>query len=197
MPKHKGNYVGTLSLLTTALGIAIATSLFLPGQRAIAQGIDTQNMDTQNGNTQDENTQGENVNVVRPLDYLGLCDMGQRDLSGRWIDDGTGEMVPLMDACEVARQVHEAPELAPEETQFWSAFSAAANEAALSFAASFEPDAVANYGKAVCSSLIGGESMSNIRTIQQQGNLPAAFDAAVNVAAIHAYCPSYAAEIGR
>ncbi|MGK7887867.1 MAG: hypothetical protein AB4042_00935, partial [Leptolyngbyaceae cyanobacterium] len=125
--------------LLSVLGMAIATALAFPAAPGMAQETPT--------------------SVVRPLDAPpGLCDLGQRDTSGRWINDGTGEMVPLARACEVATQVYEDPESLPEETRFWAAFVAAASEEAMTFATASDPDAVVAYGKAVCASLLGGGS---------------------------------------
>ncbi|MEB3231714.1 MAG: DUF732 domain-containing protein [Leptolyngbyaceae bacterium] len=149
----------------------------------------------------DPNPEGNLGGGRSPSHLPGLCNMGQRDRSGRWINDGTGAMVPLTRVCEdfqgVDEAVPEAPDWSATDERFWAAFTAAANEETLSFAAALEPAAVGGYGQAVCASLREGESMNNIRRLQAEGGLPAGFDAAVNVAAIHIYCPDYAAEIGR
>ena len=133
-----------------------------------------------------------------PINYPpGLCYQGQRDISGSWVNDGTGELVPLTALCEVAIQHQETINIPPIETSFWQAFITAASPEALEFANASEVEDVIAYGQTICPSLHELGTMHELRMTQAEGGLPASFDAAVNVAAIHTYCPEKARSIGR
>ncbi|MEM9218396.1 MAG: hypothetical protein AAGD25_29155 [Cyanobacteria bacterium P01_F01_bin.150] len=128
----------------------------------------------------------------------GLCYLGQRDMSGSWVNDGTGKLVRLEDLCQVAIQHHETMmDIHPVETAFWQAFTVAASPDALGFANDAGVEEVITYGQTICPSLYELGTMDELRVVQAQGGLPASFDAAVNVAAIHTYCPDKARSIGR
>lgn len=86
--------------------------------------------------------------------------------------------------------------LYPDQT-FWQTFLTAASPEAIVFAQSVEQEAVLEYGQTICPSLDEGKTMDEVRATQIENGLPADFDAAVNVAAIHAYCPQHETQIGR
>jgi hypothetical protein len=87
--------------------------------------------------------------------------------------------------------------IAVENGDFWQAFLAVATPEAVEFARSAGRDDVVAYGATICPTLRDGGTMKDVRTLQLRGGLPAAFDAAVNVAAINTYCPEYQSQIGR
>lgn len=135
---------------------------------------------------------------VSPVNYPpGLCYQGQRDISGSWVNDGTGQLVPLPSLCEVAIQHRENTRIPPEDTEFWHAFLTAASPEALEFANTAGVESVTTYGQTICPSLTELGTMNELRMLQVQGGLPASFDAAINVAAIHTYCPGKTRSIGR
>lgn len=144
------------------------------------------------------NPSGNDQLQPSPINYPpGLCYQGQRDLSGSWVNDGTGNLVPLTTLCNVALQHHEPIIIPPVETEFWQAFVTAASPDALEFANEAEVDDVVAYGQTICPSLNELGTMHELRMAQAEGGLPASFDAAVNVAAIHTYCPEKTRSIGR
>ncbi|NET50579.1 MAG: hypothetical protein F6K09_18175 [Merismopedia sp. SIO2A8] len=173
---------GMIVTLTPGDGVALARTVIEISPIYLAQGISE-----------------------RISDPPGLCYMSERDLSGRWITQGEDGVVPLVTVCQAAFTIQESQTqengdviiLSPEETTFWQAFTAAASPDAWEFAASLDADAVMVYGETICLSLEQGEPIAEIRAIQSEGNLPPSFDAAVNVAAIHAYCPQFTSVIGR
>ena len=84
----------------------------------------------------------------------------------------------------------------PDE-QFFRIFLEAASPEAIAFSHSVEQAAIIEYGESICPLLQDGLTMDDIRSTQMQAGLPADFDAAVNVSAIHTYCPDYESQIGR
>ncbi|MBD2462898.1 DUF732 domain-containing protein [Oscillatoria sp. FACHB-1407] len=128
--------------------------------------------------------------VVTP----GIC--GQiHGLSGRSVILPSGEFVRLVDYCTTVGTSITAVSFEGEE--FWQAFLIAASPEALRYAESVGRDEVVSYGATICPVLNSGTSMQELREVQAEGDLPVAFDAAVNVAAVNTYCPQYQSQLGR
>lgn len=143
-------------------------------------------------------TKNQQTSPASTINYPpGLCYQGQQDISGSWVNDGTGTLVPLSTLCELAIQYQETIDMPPVETAFWQAFVTAASPEALDFASTASVEDVIAYGQTICPSLRDLGTMDELRVVQAQGGLPASFDAAINVAAIHTYCPEKARSIGR
>ncbi|MEB3359197.1 MAG: DUF732 domain-containing protein [Synechococcales bacterium] len=143
---------------------------------------------------------------VAPVDPTGLCLLG--DLSGRWVEGASGRMMPLREICERSPdEVPTSPDPSPPDPQagaesstqavFWRAFLMAAGEEAIAFSEALPVADIVAYGTTICPMLDGGYTLQEVRTVQATSDLPAGFDAAVNVAAIHTFCPKYATQIGR
>lgn len=125
----------------------------------------------------------------------GVC--GQvYGLTGRSVILPNGQFERLEDYCALTEATI-VTIAAVSGGDFWGAFLAVASPEAVDFARSAGRDDVVAYGETICPSLRGGGTMKDIRASQVRGGLPAAFDAAVNVAAINTYCPEYHAQIGR
>ena len=139
-------------------------------------------------------------NPTHSVGYVsGLCHLDESSISGRWVNNGTGTLVPLATVCDAQSpgQTSLEANVSMEEATFWRAFVTAASPEALRIATEMEAGAIAAYGQTICTVLQRGTSMDDVRLTQMDGDFPAAFDAAVNVAAIHTYCPEQATEIGR
>lgn len=175
---HRISLVMVMSSAMTIFSLGIGGSWQnYPGGAAIAQPLPTD---------------------ASPVNYPpGLCYQGQNDISGSWVNDGTGQLVPLQTLCEVAIQHQEDTRIPPEETDFWQAFRTAASSEAMAFADNAGVENVTTYGRTICPSLVEVGTMGELRSLQARGGLPASFDAAVNVAAIHTYCPEKTSSIGR
>lgn len=133
--------------------------------------------------------------VVEPSTVTpGIC--GQiYGLSGRSVILPSGEFLRLVDYCTVVGTSITAVSYEGEE--FWQAFLAAANPEAQRYAEAAGRDEVVAYGATICPVLNSGTSLSELRQIQAEGDLPVAFDSAVNVAAINTYCPQHRLQVGR
>ncbi len=161
--------------------------------------------------------EGESEESINFRDRPGLCAL-RNETSGRWVHDGNGQMVPLREICgdsdawdayvssfdEELAAIADNPiaePLTPEQVtpnqEFWLRFRTAASNEALEFARSLELSAVIDYGQTICPLLNDGVTMDEVRDTQVEADLPADFDAAVNVAAIHTYCPQHVTQIGR
>lgn len=127
-------------------------------------------------------------------DPLGICAIG--NISGRSIVDANGRLLNLTEFCS-RQQVPVVVTLEPQDEAFWQTFLSVASPDAVQFSRSIDRQQVIAYAAAVCPILRQGGSLQQVRQVQIQSRLPAAFDAAVNVAAIHTYCPEYQAQIGR
>ncbi|MGF1498219.1 MAG: DUF732 domain-containing protein [Elainellaceae cyanobacterium] len=138
-------------------------------------------------------------------DPTGLCLLG--DLSGRWVEGASGRMMPLHEVCgrlpngegdaAAASEDPAADAADPAKSMFWRAFLNAAGEEAIAFAEAIPVEDIVAYGTTICPMLEDGHTLQEVRTVQATSDLPASFDAAVNVAAIHTFCPQYATQIGR
>ena len=183
-------------VLSSTSAIAQPLAIAQPSATNQVSGHKQASVSTQDsGNKQDSaNPQHQSSSINYPP---GLCYRGERDISGTWVNDGTGQLVPLTTLCEVAIQHQEIMTTASAEIPFWQAFVTAASPEALEFANEAGVDDVVAYGQTICPSLHELGSMDELRIFQAQGGLPASFDAAVNVAAIHTYCPEKTRSIGR
>ncbi|NEQ26263.1 MAG: hypothetical protein F6K28_45940 [Microcoleus sp. SIO2G3] len=134
--------------------------------------------------------------VLTPDPY-GICSVGE--LGGRSIVNSAGQLVRLNEYCQQQVQITEQqiPPPDPNENAFWQAFRAVASPAALEFSESIDRQQLIAYSTTICPFLASGGTMQQVRAVQVQSRLPAAFDAAVNVAAIHTYCPQFTNQIGR
>lgn len=133
--------------------------------------------------------------AVSPDPY-GICSVGE--LGGRSIVQA-GQLVTLNEYCQQPVQIAEqqAPPPDPTQNAFWQAFLTVASPAAIEYSESLDRQQLLAYSTTICPFLSSGGSLQQIRSVQVQSGLPAAFDAAVNVAAIHTYCPQYVNQIGR
>ncbi|MDX2213029.1 MAG: DUF732 domain-containing protein [Oculatellaceae cyanobacterium bins.114] len=128
--------------------------------------------------------------VVTP----GIC--GQiYGLSGRSVILPNGEFVRLVDYCTTVGTSITA--VSPEGDEFWQAFLVAASPEAVRYAEAVGRDEVVAYGATICPVLNSGTSMQELRAVQSEGEVPIAFDAAVNVAAVNTYCPQHQSQLGR
>ncbi len=147
---------------------------------------------------QDEE-QNLNLEIQVRADPTGLCAIPE--LGGMWVNDNTGQIVRLEELCQALLPERfisvSMAELSAQEVEFWEAFLNVASPEAITFANQVSHQDVVDYGKSVCISLGRGDTMADVRKVQIEGGLPAAFDAAVNVAAINTYCPGYQYQIGR
>jgi hypothetical protein len=124
---------------------------------------------------------------------MGICGIG--NISGRSIVARGGRLISLVDFCR--QQSVPIAITDTEQAAFWQAFLEVASPRALQFVRSVDRQQVIDYAATVCPVLRQGSTLQQVREIQTQSNLPPTFDAAVNVAAIHTYCPEYTAQIGR
>ena len=122
-------------------------------------------------------------------DALGLC--GLYNLSGYSAVNAAGVLVNLTQYCQ-QQQMQEAA-IAP----FWQAFVAAASQKTVAYAQGLGQQEVAAYGTTICPFLENGGTLDQLRQIQGSGELASGFEAAVVVAAVNTYCPTYQSEIGR
>ncbi|MEM9449837.1 MAG: DUF732 domain-containing protein [Cyanobacteria bacterium P01_E01_bin.6] len=135
-------------------------------------------------------------------DAAGLCSMVSTQ-PGRWVTDGFAGMLPLDEVCTFQDDVNRDGALSDSQLrarfdeQFWQMFLQAASPEAIAFSQGVEQSAVIEYGRTICPLLNDGITMDDVRTTQRQSGLPADFDAAVNVSAIHIYCPEHDRQIGR
>jgi hypothetical protein len=129
----------------------------------------------------------------------GIC--GLYYFSGHVVSTATGRIVPLEYYCELQDSFYvPAEELAEQETEaeaFWQRFLDVASPTAMDFARSAGKAEVVAYGQTICPFLEEGRSLSDLRQEQQSSGIPQSFEAAVTVAAIHAYCPAFQSQIGR
>jgi hypothetical protein len=122
-------------------------------------------------------------------DRLGVCPL--YNLSGYSTIDTHGDLVNLMAYCQGLR-----PDRA-NDAQFWENFVEAADDGTIAYADTVGQPQVTAYGNTVCPFLRNGGTLEELRQVQADHALPPGFDAAVTIAAIHTYCPTYSAEIGR
>lgn len=125
-----------------------------------------------------------------PSEVPGICQL--HNYSGYLVVDETGNLVELGNYCQ--RQVARST---PQISRFWQAFEATANLRAIEVANQLGREEVVAYGTTICPFLEQGGSVQELRQIQSDGELPSDFEAAVMVAAINTYCPTYQSEIGR
>jgi Protein of unknown function (DUF732) len=122
-------------------------------------------------------------------DRLGVCPL--YNLSGYSTIDVHGNLVNLTEYCQGLQ-----PDRS-RETQFWESFVDAADDRTIAYADTVGQTRVTAYGNTVCPFLRNGGTLEELRQVQADHALPPGFDAAVTIAAIHTYCPTYSAEIGR
>jgi len=134
--------------------------------------------------------------VILPDPY-GICSTGE--LGGRSIVNSAGQLIMLNEFCQQQIALEEQQTSLPDATQdaFWQTFLKIASPAAIEYSESIDRQQLLAYSTTVCPVLTNGGTMQQIRSLQVQSGLPVAFDAAVNVAAIHTYCPQFASLIGR
>ncbi|MBD2089250.1 DUF732 domain-containing protein [Microcoleus sp. FACHB-1515] len=130
-------------------------------------------------------------------DPYGICSVGE--LGGRSIVNSASQLVSLNEYCQQQVQLVEQQTPPPDPTQnaFWEAFLNIASPAAIEYSESIDRQQLLAYSTTICPFLSSGGTLPQIRSVQVQSGLPAAFDAAVNVAAIHTYCPQFINQIGR
>lgn len=121
---------------------------------------------------------------------IGVCGLYNR--AGYLVVDESGNLVSMGDYCQ--RQ-HDRS--APAISRFWEAFTATASSKAIEVANSLGQEEVVTYGTTICPFLEQGGSLSELRQIQDDGDLPRDFEVAVTIAAIHTYCPVYSSQLGR
>jgi Protein of unknown function (DUF732) len=121
-------------------------------------------------------------------DRLGVCPL--YNLSGYSTIDVHGNLVNLTEYCQGLSQE-------TRGDQFWDSFVDAADGEAIAYADTIGRTEVTAYGDTVCPFLKNGGTLEELRQVQGDQDLPSGFDVAVTVAAIHTYCPTYQAEIGR
>jgi Protein of unknown function (DUF732) len=123
-------------------------------------------------------------------DRLGVCPL--YNLSGYSTIDVHGNLVNLMEYCQSLSHNREA-----RDNQFWESFVDAADDEAIAYADTVGRTDVVTYGDTVCPFLKNGGTLEELRQVQADQAFPAGFDAAVTIAAIHTYCPTYSAEMGQ
>lgn len=166
----------------------------------------------ENPNARQKEAQDETPEVVATP---GLCRLGD-EASGRWVQDSSGQLVPLSQICDdpdawadyvtsfddELAAIDSLPDstepgmLTPDQ-EFWLRFRRVASSEALDYAQSLPISDVIDYGQTLCPLLEDSMTMDDVREAQIEAGLPADFDAAVNVAAIHTYCPQHITQIGR
>ncbi len=135
-------------------------------------------------------------NSIVPDPY-GLCSV--REIGGRAIVNAQGQLITLNEYCQQQVQAIEQQTPSPDlnHQAFWQAFLQVASPQAIEFSETIDRQQLLAYSTTICPFLSSGGTMQQIRAVQVQSRLPAAFDAAVNVAAVHTYCPQFSAQIGR
>jgi hypothetical protein len=123
-------------------------------------------------------------------DRLGVCSL--YNLSGYTTIDTHGNLISLTEYCQGLSNTSEL-----RSNQFWNYFVDIADEDAINYANTYGRKELTAYGNTICPFLKNGGTLEELRQVQGDIQLPPTFDAAVTIAAIQTYCPTYQAELGR
>jgi Protein of unknown function (DUF732) len=112
--------------------------------------------------------------------------------SGYMIVDPYGRLVNLRDYCNTQKA-----EGSPQQSQsFWEQFVKWADADAIAFANNLDRQDVVAYGATICPFLQNGGSLSDLRQLQADAQLPTGFESAITAAAVNTYCPGYRSAVG-
>jgi hypothetical protein len=138
----------------------------------------------------------QDSNSITPDPY-GLCSIGE--IGGRAIVNSQGRLITLNEYCQQQVQAIEQQTPPPDfdQQEFWQAFLQIASPPAIAFSEMIDRQQLLAYSTTICPFLASGGAMQQIRAVQVQSQLLAAFAAAVNVAAVYTDCPQFSDQIGR
>jgi hypothetical protein len=130
------------------------------------------------------NARSQELHPEFALGTPGVCRL--YNLSGYLALHADGAMVSLEQYCQQQRNWlwHETDEL-------WERFRDVATEATLAFAQTLDQDRVEVYAQSICPFLEAGGTLQALAEMQSDQQLPADFDRAITIAAVHTYCDHY------